>query len=106
MIFFSWPLKKTKSATSQKRLYVTYKDKNALFGTHVLEPFKYRHLGQDVARALNLVEREDGSKVKNHINLDMTNFSIEEVGDYQDQVNAMNLSAQAEEDGDSEAIDL
>ena len=48
---------------------------NAQFGTHVLEPFKHRHLGQNIPRALNLVEKEDGSKCKNHINLDINNFT-------------------------------
>lgn len=79
---------------------------NAQFGTHVLESFKHRHLGQDVPRALNLVEREDGSKVRNHLNLDMSNFSIVEVGDLQDQIDAMNLDAEADEDGEGEDVVL
>jgi len=72
---------------------------NSQFGTHVLEPFKHRHLGQDIPRALNLVEKEDGSKVKNHINLELNNFNIEEIGDLQDQVDAMRLDGEALEDG-------
>ena len=79
---------------------------DAQFGTHILEPFKYRHLGQDVARALNLVERPDGSKVRNHINLEINNFNIEEIGDLQDQMDAMNLDGEAEEDGDQLPIGL
>ena len=72
---------------------------NAQFGTHVLEPFKHRHLGQDIPRALNLVEKEDGSKVRNHLNLEINNFNIEEIGDLQDQVDAMRLDGEALEDG-------
>jgi replicative DNA helicase len=79
---------------------------NSQFGTHILEPFKYRHLGQDVSRALNLVEKDDGTKVRNHLNLEINNFNIEEVGDLQDQVNAMDLTAEADEDGDQLAINL
>jgi hypothetical protein len=79
---------------------------NSQFGTHVLESFKHRHLGQDIPRALNLVEKEDGSKVKNHINLDINNFTITEVGDFQDQVDAMNLDSEAVEDGDQMEVDL
>ena len=78
----------------------------AQFGTHILEPFKYRHLGQDVGRALNLVEREDGSKVRNYINLNISNFNITEIGDFQDQVGAMDLDVEAEEDGEQTEIDL
>jgi hypothetical protein len=78
----------------------------AQFGTHVLSCFKHRHLGKNVHRALNLVELEDGSKRKNHINLDFTNFSIEEVGDLQDQMDSLGLTALPEEDGDQSQIDL
>ncbi len=81
-------------------------EENSQFGTHVLESFKHRHLGQDVFRALNLVEKEDGSKVRNHINLDMSNFSITEVGDLQDQVDALNLDGEADEDGEWEDTEL
>ena len=79
---------------------------NSQFGTHVLESFKHRHLGQNIPRALNLVEREDGSKSKNYINLDINNFSIEEIGDLQDQMDSMNLDVEAEEDGEQVLADL
>jgi hypothetical protein len=78
----------------------------ATFGTHVLSCFKHRHLGRNVHRALNLVELEDGSKRRNHINLDMANFSIREVGDLQDQVSDLGLNAIPEEDGEEMAVDL
>ena len=81
-------------------------EEGAAFGTHVLSCFKHRHLGRNVHRALNLVELEDGSKRRNHINLDMSNFSIQEVGDLQDQVDGMNLNAAPEEDGEEVAVDL
>ena len=79
---------------------------NSRFGTHVLESFKHRHLGQNIPRALNLVEREDGSKAKNHINLDINNFVITEIGDLQDQMSAMNLDSEADEDGNETDVDL
>ena len=79
---------------------------NAQFGTHVLEPFKHRHLGQNIPRALNLVEKEDGSKCKNHINLDINNFTITEIGDLQDQIDALNLNSEADEDGSQVEVDL
>ena len=78
----------------------------AQFGTHVLSCFKHRHLGKNIPRALNLVELEDGSKRKNHINLDFSNFSIREVGDLQDQVDGMGLNATPNEDGGQEGVDL
>jgi len=79
---------------------------NSQFGTHVLESFKHRHLGQNIPRALNLVEREDGSKSKNHINLDINNFTITEVGDLQDQMDSMNLDSEADEDGEQIEVNL
>ena len=79
---------------------------NSRFGTHVLESFKHRHLGQNIPRALNLVEREDGSKTKNYINLDINNFVITEIGDLQDQMNAMDLDSEAEEDGEDFDVNL
>ena len=81
-------------------------EENAQFGNCVLEKFKCRHLGTNVQRALGYVEKDDGSKVMNHINLEMDNFSIVEVGDLQDQVEAMSLGGQAEEDGEDEGVDL
>ena len=77
---------------------------NGNFGTHVLEAFKHRHLGPNVSRALNLVELEDGSKRRNYINLEIDNFSIREIGDLQDQVDSMNLTTEAEEDGGSTPV--
>ena len=79
---------------------------NSQFGTHVLESFKHRHLGSNIPRALNLVEKEDGSKCKNYINLEINNFMISEVGDFQDQVDAMNLDSEADEDGEGMEVDL
>ena len=79
---------------------------NSQFGTHILESFKHRHLGQNIPRALNLVEREDGSKCKNYINLDINNFNIKEIGDLQDQMDSMNLDVEADEDGDQVVADL
>ena len=54
------------------------------FGTHKLTCVKYRHLGEDVHRALQPVEWSDGSKKKNAVFLDFDNFDIVERGDMQD----------------------
>ena len=59
------------------------------FGTHKLTCVKYRHLGEDVHRALQPVEWADGSKKKNGIFLEFDNFDITEKGDMQDLANAL-----------------
>ena len=61
------------------------------YGTHQLSCLKSRHLGSDYQRAIQPVEMPDGSKRNNYINLDVTNFSMEERGDLQDMVDAMNF---------------
>ena len=61
------------------------------FGTHQLSCLKSRHLGSNFQRAIQPIEMPDGSKRNNYINLKMDNFSIEERGDLQDMVDALNL---------------
>jgi replicative DNA helicase len=61
------------------------------FGTHQLSCLKSRHLGENFHRAINPVQMPDNSKRNNYINLHMDNFSIEECGDLQDMVDALNL---------------
>lgn len=58
------------------------------FGTHKLTCFKYRHLGENVHRALQPVRLPDGDLKRNYINLTIENFNVTEVGDLQDMVNS------------------
>ena len=68
------------------------------FGTHKLTCVKYRHLGEDVHRALQPVEWTDGSKKKNGIFLDFNNFDVTEKGDVQDLANSMSTDLDLVED--------
>ena len=54
------------------------------FGTHKLSCFKYRHLGENVHRAIQPVRLAEGDLKKNYIHLDLQNFDVREVGDLQD----------------------
>lgn len=62
------------------------------FGTHKLICFKHRHLGKEAMKAINPVELPDGSKRKNYINLEMSNFNITDKGDLQDMVDYQNFN--------------
>lgn len=59
------------------------------FGTHNLICFKFRHLGRDIAGALQPVKFPDGSIKRNFINLEFSNFGIEEKGDLRDIVKSL-----------------
>lgn len=59
------------------------------FGTHKLVNVKARHLGQDIAGAIEPVQIGDTLR-KNFINLDFNNFGIEERGDLRDIVRSQN----------------
>jgi replicative DNA helicase len=59
------------------------------FGTHKLINVKKRHLGKDIAGALNPVKMPDGTFRRNFINLDFSNFGITEKGDLRDIVKSM-----------------
>lgn len=61
---------------------------NNLFGTHRLTCFKYRHLGENIHRALSPVRLANGDLKKNYINLNFDNFNISEMGDLKDMVDA------------------
>tara|TARA_B100000212_G_scaffold342604_1_gene331202 strand:+ start:6515 stop:8035 length:1521 start_codon:yes stop_codon:yes gene_type:complete len=61
------------------------------FGSHRLTCLKHRHLGEDVSRALSLVEMPDGNKVRNAINLDVVNFNITDKGDMKDLADSMDV---------------
>jgi replicative DNA helicase len=58
------------------------------YGTHKLTCFKYRHLGENVHRALQPVRLATGDLKRNFINLNFENFMITEIGDLQDMVDA------------------
>ena len=58
------------------------------FGTHKLTSYKYRHLGENVHRAMQPVRLANGDLKKNFINLNFENFMITEVGDLQDMMDA------------------
>ena len=58
------------------------------FGTHRLTCFKYRHLGENVHRAIQPVRLPNGDLKRNFINLNFENFNIIEVGDLQDMVDS------------------
>lgn len=62
------------------------------YGTHILSCLKSRHLGSNHHRAIQPVEMPDGSKRNNYINLNINNFDIEEKGDLQDMVDALNFA--------------
>lgn len=70
------------------------------FGSHKLICLKHRHLGENVQRALNLVERsETGAKQQNYINIELENFTVEEKGDLQDMEDYVQSAESPLEDG-------
>lgn len=66
------------------------------FGTHKLIEIKARHLGEDIAGALEFVQIGDSLR-KNFINLDFQNFSITEKGDLRDIARYLDGSASPEQ---------
>jgi replicative DNA helicase len=80
-------------------------EENNLFGTHRLTCFKYRHLGEDIHRALSPVRMPDGDLRKNYVNLNFDNFNIEEVGDLKDMVDAQ-TDVDLEQDNLNTDIDI
>ena len=71
------------------------------FGTHKLTCFKYRHLGENVHRAMQPVRLANGDLKKNYINLNFENFLITEVGDLQDMVDSqVDAGLETEPQGD------
>lgn len=63
------------------------------FGTHKLINVKARHLGKDIAGAVNMVTMPDGTARKNFVNLDCNNFFITEKGDLRDIVSSQEATA-------------
>tara|TARA_Y100000361_G_scaffold154231_1_gene178920 strand:+ start:2419 stop:3936 length:1518 start_codon:yes stop_codon:yes gene_type:complete len=67
------------------------------FGTHKLINVKARHLGRDIAGAVNLVTMNDGTARKNFVNLECNNFHITEKGDLRDIVASQDANSTVED---------
>lgn len=75
------------------------------FGTHKLINVKARHLGKDIAGAVEAVRVGDTLR-KNFINLEFKNFNITERGDLRDIVEFNDIGEGAEENGRNTAPDF
>ena len=67
------------------------------FGTHKLINVKARHLGRDIAGAVNLVTMNDGTARKNFVNLECNNFYITEKGDLRDIIASQDSNSTVED---------
>jgi hypothetical protein len=76
------------------------------FGTHKLINIKARHLGKDIAGAINPVKLADGSLKKNFINLEIANFCVTEKGDYRDIVDSLSATANVAKDNNDDVPNL
>lgn len=74
------------------------------FGTHKLINVKARHLGRDIAGAIEPIQMGDSLR-KNFINLNFSNFGIEERGDLRDIVRSQNGQELAE-DADNTSLPI
>ena len=75
------------------------------FGTHKLINVKARHLGSDIAGAIEPVRIGDSLR-KNAINLDFNNFNITERGDLRDIARVLEGHEELDNDGIQEVTDL
>ena len=73
------------------------------FGTHKFINVKARHLGEDIAGAVEPVLVDDNLR-KNFINLDFKNFNITECGDLRDIARTANGEVDLDEGGATEEI--
>mgnify|MGYP003133450086 FL=1 len=73
------------------------------FGTHKLINVKARHLGSDIAGAIEPVRIGDSLR-KNAINLDFNNFNITERGDLRDIARVLDGHEELDSDGVQETI--
>jgi len=76
------------------------------FGTHKLINLKPRHLGQDVEGALVPIKMPDGSLQQNFINLDFSNFDIQEKGDLRDIVRKIEEENEPASSGNNDLPDF
>ena len=73
------------------------------FGSHKLINVKSRHLGSDIAGAVEPVRINDSLR-KNSINLDFNNFNITERGDLRDVANMLNGDHELDTEGSNQDI--
>ena len=73
------------------------------FGTHKLINVKARHLGSDIAGAVEPVSIGDMLR-KNSINLDFNNFNITECGDLRDIASVLNGEHELDTEGVQDEI--
>ena len=67
---------------------------------------KARHLGKDIAGAINPIKLPDGTLKKNFINLEIANFCVSEKGDYRDIVDSVSTNANVTKDNDDDVPNL
>lgn len=89
----------------RKKVAEEIAEEGSLFGTHKLIEVKARHLGEDIAGALEPVRVGDTLR-KNFINLEFKNFNIVEKGDLRDIVEWMESQAQLEASGGGDVPDF
>jgi hypothetical protein len=75
-------------------------------GTHKFINVKARHLGKDIAGAINPVKMPDGSLKKNFVNLEIANFCVTEKGDLRDIVDSVNATATVAKDNNDDVPEL
>ena len=73
------------------------------FGSHKLINVKSRHLGSDIAGAIEPVRIGDVLR-KNSINLNFNNFNITERGDLRDIARVLNGDIELNTDGEQQEI--
>jgi hypothetical protein len=76
------------------------------FGTHKFINVKARHLGKDIAGAINPVKMPDGTLKKNFVNLEIANFCVTEKGDFRDIVDSLSATATVASDSDDDVPEL
>ena len=76
------------------------------FGTHKLINVKARHLGKDIAGAINPIKMSDNSLKKNFVNLEIANFCVNEKGDLRDIVDSLSTNATVAKDGGDDVPEL
>lgn len=76
------------------------------YGTHKFINVKARHLGKDIAGAINPVKMSDGTLKKNFVNLEIANFCVNEKGDLRDIVDSTNATATVAKDNNDDVPEL
>lgn len=76
------------------------------FGTHKFINVKARHLGKDIAGAINPVKMPDNTFKRNFVNLQIENFLVTEKGDLRDIVDSLSTTATLSQDGTDDVPEL